>query len=89
MVCETSRDEEFEKEYLSRMPIYHAIWKVGIKAAPLTEMSLGKRALLEQMIIDDLAMISDRWLLIGRKIHGTHGGRFDFTQANSILNDPY
>ena len=38
------------------MPIHHGIWKDGIKVTPLAEMSLGKKAYLEQMIIDALAM---------------------------------
>lgn len=48
------------------MPIRHAIWKVGTKPDPLTEVSLGKEALLEQMITEDPTILSDRWLLIGR-----------------------
>ena len=50
------------------MPIRHAIWKVGTKPEPLAEVSLGKEALLEQMITEDPTILSDRWLLIGR--HG-------------------
>jgi hypothetical protein len=33
---------------------------------PLTEISPGKEALLEQMIVDDPAILPDRWLLTGR-----------------------
>jgi hypothetical protein len=64
------------------MPIRHAIWKVGTKPEPLTEASLGKEALLEQMIVEDLAILSDRWLLIGRQICTTHGGFIDLLALN-------
>lgn len=59
------------------MPIRHAIWKVGTKPRPLTEASLGKEALLEQMIVEDLAILSDRWLLICRQVCTTHCGFID------------
>jgi len=64
------------------MPIRHAIWKIGIKPEPLTEASLGKEALLEQMIVDDPAILSDRWLLIGRQVRTTHGGFIDLPALN-------
>lgn len=64
------------------MPICHAIWKVGTKPEPMTEASLGKEALLEQMIVEDPAILSDRWLLIGRQICTTHGGFIDLLALN-------
>ena len=64
------------------MPIRHAIWKVGTKPEPLTEVSLGKEALLEQMITEDPTILSDRWLLIGRQVRTTHGGFLDLLALN-------
>nr|WP_226048456.1 endonuclease NucS domain-containing protein [Geobacter anodireducens] len=64
------------------MPIRHAIWKVGTKPEPLAEVSLGKEALLEQMITEDPTILSDRWLLIGRQVRTTHGGFIDLLALN-------
>jgi hypothetical protein len=64
------------------MPIRHAIWKVGTKPEPLAEVSLGKEALLEQMIKEDPTILSDRWLIIGRQVRTTHGGFIDLLALN-------
>src|SRR5687767_6978238 len=65
------------------MPIRHALWRVGPKPIPLPEVSLGKEALLEQMICEDLSILSDRWLLIGRQIRTAHGGVIDLLALNA------
>jgi len=64
------------------MPIRHAIWKVGPKPEPLAEVSLGKEALLEQMINEDPTILSDRWMLIGRQVRTIHGGFIDLLALN-------
>jgi hypothetical protein len=64
------------------MSIKHAIWKVGEEPAPLAEASLGKEALLEQMIVKDSAILSDRWMLIGRQVRTDHGGIIDLLALN-------
>jgi hypothetical protein len=64
------------------MPIRHAIWKVGAKPEPLIEVSLGKEAMLEQMIIEAPTILSDRWLLIGRQVRTDHGGYIDLLALN-------
>ena len=64
------------------MPIRHSVWKVGSKPEPLLEVSLGKEALLEQMISEDPTILSDRWLLIGRQVRTTHGGFLDLLALN-------
>jgi len=48
----------------------------------LAEVSLGKEALLEQMITEDPTILSDRWLLIGRQVRTTHGGFIDLLALN-------
>jgi hypothetical protein len=64
------------------MPIRHAIWKVGTKPLLLTEISLDKEALLEQMIVEDSSILSNRWQLIGRQVRTTHGGFIDLLALN-------
>ncbi len=64
------------------MPIRHAVWKVGATPVPLHEVSLGKEALLEQMIVQDPSILSDRWLLIGRQVRTAHGGIIDLLALN-------
>jgi hypothetical protein len=64
------------------MPIRHAIWKVGAKPEPLSEVSLGKEILLEQMIAEDPNILSDRWMIIGRQVRTTHGGYIDLLALN-------
>jgi len=64
------------------MPIHHAIWKVGNKPEPLIEVSLGKEALLEKMIVEDSMILSTRWMLIGQQVHTSHGGFIDLLALN-------
>lgn len=59
------------------MPIRHAIWKVGQEPAPLADSSLVTEQLLEEMIIAAPALISDKWMLIGRQENTGFGGRID------------
>lgn len=65
------------------MPIRHAIWKVGPAPQRLAEASLGKEALLEEMINTDPSILSERWLLIGRQVPTTHGGLVDLLALNA------
>lgn len=64
------------------MPIRHAIWRVGQKPEALPETSLGKEALLEQMIVAESAILSDRWFLIGRQVRTSFGGIIDLLALN-------
>lgn len=64
------------------MPIRHAIWKVGEKPVPLSEGLLETEALLEQMIVEDLSILSDRWMMLGRQVHTDHGGKIDLLALN-------
>jgi len=49
------------------MSIRHAIWKVAAKPEPLSESSLAKEQMLEEMIVADPRILSDEWMLIGRQ----------------------
>lgn len=59
------------------MPIRHAIWKVGIKPQLLPDVTLAKEQVLEDMIVADLRVLSDQWMLIGRQEETGQGGRID------------
>ena len=64
------------------MPVRHAIWRVGRSPQALREISLSDEALLETMIVEDPAILSDRWMLIGRQIRTHHGGFIDLLALN-------
>jgi len=59
------------------MPIHHAIWQVGQPARQLKSSKLSSEALLEQMIVQDPAILSPAWMLIGQQETTAHGGRID------------
>lgn len=64
------------------MSIRHAIWKVGENPVPLPEASLGKEALLEQMIVQEPGILSERWMLIGRQVRTAFGSFIDLLALN-------
>jgi hypothetical protein len=49
------------------MPIQHALWLVGSQPQPLTNGKLPSEQLLEDMIVQDPRILSNEWMLIGRK----------------------
>jgi hypothetical protein len=59
------------------MPIHHAIWQVGQPPTQLKPSKLTSEALLEQMIVQDPAILSSAWMLIGQQETTSHGGRID------------
>ncbi|RTL34822.1 MAG: DUF91 domain-containing protein [Burkholderiales bacterium] len=59
------------------MPIHHAIWQVGQLPTQLKPSKLTSEALLEQMIVQDPAILSPAWMLIGQQETTAHGGRID------------
>jgi hypothetical protein len=61
----------------SRMPIKHAIWKVGKQPERLPESSLETEQVLEEMILSDPRILSNEWMLIGRQEQTGYGGRID------------
>lgn len=64
------------------MPIRHAVWKVGAEPEPLTEGSLADESVLEEMIVKDPSILSERWLLIGRQVNTPHGKFIDLLGLN-------
>lgn len=59
------------------MPIHHAIWQVGQPPTQLKPSKLATEAMLEQMIVQDPAILSPAWMLIGQQETTSHGGRID------------
>lgn len=59
------------------MPIQHAIWTVGEKPVALAAGKLVSENKLEEMIVADPSILSSEWMLIGRQVSTSHGGRID------------
>jgi hypothetical protein len=59
------------------MPVKHAIWKVGLKPAPLINSMLASELLLEEMIVASPEIVSSEWMLIGQQEPTGMGGRID------------
>lgn len=60
------------------MPIQHAIWKVSAAQPQRLQVTrLQNEALLEDMIVAQIGILSEQWMLIGRQIHTGSGGRID------------
>lgn len=59
------------------MPINHAIWTVGLNPTPLPAGRLPSEQLLEDMIQQKPAILSDNWMFIGRQEITPFGGRVD------------
>lgn len=59
------------------MPIEHAIWKIEDIPQRLTESSLRAEQELENMIMADIAVLNDQWMLIGRQVPTAYGKLID------------
>lgn len=59
------------------MSINHAIWRVGDNPQPLTTSKLASEQLLEKMILNDPAILSDQWMIIGHQENTLDKGRID------------
>ncbi|WP_265494807.1 PDDEXK family nuclease [Providencia heimbachae] len=59
------------------MSINHAIWRVGDNPQPLTASKLASEQLLEKMILNDPAILSDQWMIIGHQENTLNNGRID------------
>jgi hypothetical protein len=55
----------------------HAIWTIGAKPESLSAGRLASEQLLEDMMVNDLSIVSDEWMLIGRQEVTSFGGRVD------------
>ncbi len=59
------------------MLINHAIWRVGDNPQPLITSKLASEQLLEKMILNDPAILSDQWMIIGYQEITLNNGRID------------
>jgi hypothetical protein len=59
------------------MPIQHAVWTVGDAPKQLKASRLPSEQKLEDMIVLDLRILSNEWMLIGQQEVTSHGGRID------------
>jgi Endonuclease NucS len=59
------------------VPIRTTLWEVGPNPQLLTESSLTKEQLLEDMIVAAPRILSEEWMLIGRQEDTGFGGRID------------
>lgn len=59
------------------MPIQHTIWKVGHRPEALSPGRLVSEQQLEDMIASDSTILSSEWMLIGRQVGTSYGGRID------------
>ncbi|MFT6031062.1 MAG: hypothetical protein ACI8O8_002810, partial [Oleiphilaceae bacterium] len=59
------------------MAVQHGIWKIGEKPKALKPIHLDSEELLEQQIFQDISILSDDWLLIGRQVYTDFGKYVD------------
>ena len=59
------------------MPVEHAIWKVGDIPARLKDSTLDDENALEELIVKDISILNDQWLLIGRQVPTPDNKRID------------
>ncbi len=59
------------------MPIQHTIWRVGQRPEALSPTRLDSEQQLEDMIASDSSILSSEWMLIGRQVGTSYGGRID------------
>lgn len=59
------------------MPVKHALWKMGENTQQLSEGKLENEQELEDMIAQDVSVLSDEWLLIGRQVLTAYSKKID------------
>ena len=59
------------------MPVEHALWKLGEKAKRLPDSKLQSEKDLEDLICDDISILNENWLLIGRQVSTAFGKLID------------
>ena len=50
------------------MAVQHGIWRIGAKPEALKPVRMETELLLEQQIVQDISILSEDWLLIGRQV---------------------
>ena len=59
------------------MPVEQSIWKVGESPEKLNSSKLKNEDELEDMICQDMTILYEQWLPIGRQVITAHGGKID------------
>ena len=59
------------------MPVNQSIWKVSKTPERLPTSSLANENELEEMICNDIGILNDGWLAIGRQVPTAYGGSID------------
>lgn len=59
------------------MAVQHGIWKIGDKPEPLSSIRLESELLLEEQIVQDVSILNENWLLIGRQVYTDFGKYID------------
>ncbi len=59
------------------MPVEHAIWRLGDTPQKLDVWKLDNEKDLEDLISQDISILNDKWLLIGRQVHTTYNKTID------------
>ncbi|WP_417436573.1 hypothetical protein [Idiomarina abyssalis] len=59
------------------MAVQHGIWRIGSKPEPLKPVKLEAELLLEQQIVQDVSILNENWLLIGRQVYTEFGKYID------------
>ena len=65
------------------MPIEHQVWKIGESPQQLATAALFDENELEDMISQDINVLSDLWMLIGRQVQTAFGKRIDLLAIDS------
>ena len=50
------------------MPIKQSIWRIGARPTPLVPSKLESELILEEMIENEVSVLEDEWLIIGRQV---------------------
>jgi hypothetical protein len=65
------------------MPIEQVIWKVGQKPERLNSSKLDSEKELEEMICNDISILNEQWMLIGRQVMTAYNKSIDLLALDS------
>jgi hypothetical protein len=68
------------------MPVGQSIWKVDKTPIKLSVVSLKNENELEDMICQDISILNEQWLPIGRQVATEHGGIIDILAIDESGN---
>ncbi|MBT3363118.1 MAG: DUF91 domain-containing protein [Chloroflexi bacterium] len=68
------------------MPVNQSIWRVDEKPTKLSSSSLSSENELEDMICEDISILNEKWLPIGRQVSTIYGGFIDILAMDESGN---